>query len=248
MSSIRCIGSIAFSAISLSTITSGSSYLSVLYNFFIVFNRMKLHSLQAHVLSLGGAGINSLSGLFFFISCNIPDSVATMKRLQSDCVAKRKSSVEKQLWLPESTNDFIFSVVCEELGFIGAVLIIVLFVLFIVQGLLIAYKAENLYCTMVGIGIMAQIAWQVFCNIAVVTNTLPNTGISLPFFSSGGTSLILLLAEMGVMVNIGRNGERAAQQREQMRAQREAARAEREAELARKTIDLASARAARTEQ
>ncbi len=142
------------------------------------------------------------------------------------------NSVEKQLWLPESTNDFIFSVVCEELGFIGAVLIIVLFVLFIVQGLLIAYKAENLYCTMVGIGIMAQIAWQVFCNIAVVTNTLPNTGISLPFFSSGGTSLILLLAEMGVMVNIGRNGERAAQQREQMRAQREAARAEREAELA----------------
>ena len=158
------------------------------------------------------------------------------------------NSVEKQLWLPESTNDFIFSVVCEELGFVGAVLIIVLFVLFIVQGLLIAYKAENLYCTMVGIGIMAQIAWQVFCNIAVVTNTLPNTGISLPFFSSGGTSLILLLAEMGVMVNIGRNGERVAQQREQMRAQREAARAEREAELARKTIDLASARAARTEQ
>ena len=158
------------------------------------------------------------------------------------------NSVEKQLWLPESTNDFIFSVVCEELGFIGATLIILLFVLFIVQGLLIAYRAENLYCTMVGIGIMAQIAWQVFCNIAVVTNTLPNTGISLPFFSSGGTSLILLLAEMGVMVNIGRNGERAAQQREQMRAQREAARAEREAELARKTIDLASARAARTEQ
>ena len=158
------------------------------------------------------------------------------------------NSVEKQLWLPESTNDFIFSVVCEELGFIGAVLIIVLFVLFIVQGLLIAYRAENLYCTMVGIGIMAQIAWQVFCNIAVVTNTLPNTGISLPFFSSGGTSLILLLAEMGVMVNIGRNGERVAQQREQMRAQREAARTEREAELARKTIDLASARAARTEQ
>ena len=158
------------------------------------------------------------------------------------------NSVEKQLWLPESTNDFIFSVVCEELGFIGATLIILLFVLFIVQGLLIAYRAENLYCTMVGIGIMAQIAWQVFCNIAVVTNTLPNTGISLPFFSSGGTSLILLLAEMGVMVNIGRNGERVAQQREQMRAQREAARAEREAELARKTIDLASARAARTEQ
>ena len=158
------------------------------------------------------------------------------------------NSIEKQLWLPESTNDFIFSVVCEELGFVGAVLIIVLFVLFIAQGLWIAYKAENLYCTMVGIGIMAQIAWQVFCNIAVVTNTLPNTGISLPFFSSGGTSLILLLAEMGVMVNIGRNGERAAQQRERMRAEHEAARRNREEKLKEKTIVLADARAAREGQ
>ncbi len=134
------------------------------------------------------------------------------------------NSIEKQLWLPESTNDFIFSVVCEELGFVGAVLVILLFVLFLVQGLWIAFHAENRYCTLVGIGIMAQIAWQVFCNIAVVTNTLPNTGISLPFFSSGGTSLILLLAEMGVMINIGRNGERARQQREHTRAEREAER------------------------
>ena len=152
------------------------------------------------------------------------------------------NSVEKQLWLPESTNDFIFSVVCEELGFIGATLIILLFVLFIVQGLLIAYRAENLYCTMVGIGIMAQIAWQVFCNIAVVTNTLPNTGISLPFFSSGGSSLMLLLAEMGVMVNIGRNGQRAAQQRQAARAQREAEYAARQA----KNIVLADVRAQRS--
>lgn len=132
------------------------------------------------------------------------------------------NSVEKQLWLPECTNDFIFSVVCEELGFVGAMMVIVLFVLFIVQGLVIAFEAADLYGTLVGVGIMAQIAWQVFCNIAVVTNTLPNTGISLPFFSSGGTSLILLLAEMGVMVNIGRNGARAksarrAQEAEQKR-------------------------------
>ena len=154
------------------------------------------------------------------------------------------NSVEKQIWLPESTNDFIFSVVCEELGFIGATLIIVLFILFIVQGLLIAYKAENQFCTMVGIGIMAQIAWQVFCNIAVVTNTIPNTGISLPFFSSGGTSLILLLAEMGVMVNIGRNGERAAQQRAADHARREAERAAQEAERASRTINLEDARRA----
>ena len=147
------------------------------------------------------------------------------------------NSIEMQLWLPERTNDFIFSVVCEELGFVGAVIVIVLFVLLLLQGLWIAFHAENRYCTLVGIGIMAQIAWQVFCNIAVVTNTLPNTGISLPFFSSGGTSLILLLAEMGVMVNIGRNGERA-------RVEREAARAERERQRREKTIVLDTARRA----
>ena len=151
------------------------------------------------------------------------------------------NSIEKQLWLPESTNDFIFSVVCEELGFVGAVIVIVLFVLFLVQGFWIAFHAENRFCTLVGIGIMAQIAWQVFCNIAVVTNTLPNTGISLPFFSSGGTSLILLLAEMGVMVNIGRNGERA-------RLEREEAHAERERQRKAKTIVLDTARRTQTEQ
>ena len=150
------------------------------------------------------------------------------------------NSIEKQLWLPESTNDFIYSVVCEELGFVGAVLVILLFVLFLVQGFWLAFHAENRFCTLVGIGIMAQIAWQVFCNIAVVTNTLPNTGISLPFFSSGGTSLILLLAEMGVMVNIGRNGERARQERKRAYDEREARRRE-------KTIVLETARRARTE-
>ena len=150
------------------------------------------------------------------------------------------NSIEKQLWLPESNNDFIFSVVCEELGFVGAVLVILLFVLFLVQGFWLAFHAENRFCTLVGIGIMAQIAWQVFCNIAVVTNTLPNTGISLPFFSSGGTSLILLLAEMGVMVNIGRNGERARQERKRAYDEREARRRE-------KTIVLETARRARTE-
>lgn len=116
------------------------------------------------------------------------------------------NSVEKQIWLPECTNDFVFSVVCEELGFVGAVVVILLFVLFIVQGLHLAFEAADLNGTLVGIGIMAQIAWQMFCNVAVVTNTLPNTGISLPFFSSGGTSLLLLLIEMGVVLNIARNG------------------------------------------
>ena len=133
-----------------------------------------------------------------------------------------------------ANTDMVFGVVCEELGFVGAVIVILLFVLFLVQGLWLAFHAENRYCTLVGIGIMAQIAWQVFCNIAVVTNTLPNTGISLPFFSSGGTSLILLLAEMGVMINIGRGGERARLERENLRAQRE----QREKEKSDNTIRL----------
>ena len=128
------------------------------------------------------------------------------------------TSIEKQLWLPESNNDFIFSVVCEELGFVGAVLVILLFVAFLVQGLWLAFHAENRFCTLVGIGIMAQIAWQVFCHIGVATALLPNTGISLPFFSYGGTSLLILLGEMGIMLSISRagNGRREARrQREQ---------------------------------
>ena len=124
------------------------------------------------------------------------------------------NSIEKQLWLPECTNDFIFSVVCEELGFVGAVMVIGLFVIFLVLGFIISFEASDRFSTLVGVGIMAQVGWQVFCNVAVVTNTLPNTGISLPFFSSGGTSLILLLAEMGVMLHIGRSGAAAKVQRE----------------------------------
>ena len=139
------------------------------------------------------------------------------------------NSVEKQLWLPECTNDFIFSVVCEELGFVGAVVVILLFVLFLVQGFLIAFQAADRFSTLVGVGIMAQVGWQVFCNVAVVTNTLPNTGISLPFFSSGGTSLLLLMAEMGVMIHIGRAGARAEQTHRDARKAREEAAAERRA-------------------
>ena len=149
------------------------------------------------------------------------------------------NSVEKQLWLPECTNDFIFSVVCEELGFLGAVVVILLFVLLLVQGFVIAFQAGDRFSTLVGVGIMAQVGWQVFCNVAVVTNTLPNTGISLPFFSSGGTSLLLLMAEMGVMIHIGRNGARAAQAR---RAAHEARQEQAQRAAARPPITLDSVR------
>lgn len=116
------------------------------------------------------------------------------------------NSRQKQLWLPEATNDFIFSVLCEELGFIGAVLCIGLFAALLIQGILIALRSPDYFGSMLTIGVMAQIAWQVFCHIGVVTATLPNTGISLPFFSSGGSSLLLLLCEMGVVLSVSRAG------------------------------------------
>lgn len=116
------------------------------------------------------------------------------------------NSVQKHQWLPYAENDFIFSIVCEELGFVGALALIALFAVLIVQGLLIALRAPDFFGSMLGIGIVSQVAWQVFCHIGVATALLPNTGISLPFFSSGGTSLLLLLCEMGVLLSISRAG------------------------------------------
>ena len=130
------------------------------------------------------------------------------------------NSRQKHQWLAEVANDFIFPVICEELGFIGAVVCLVLFAALIVQGILIALRAPDLFGSMMGIGIMGQIGWQVFCNVGVVTNTIPNTGISLPFFSSGGTSLMMLLGEMGIMLSISRVGN--ARIEERRRRKREA--------------------------
>lgn len=120
---------------------------------------------------------------------------------------------QKHQWLAEVANDFIFPVICEELGFIGAVVCMVLFAALIIQGILIAMRAPDLFGSILGVGIMGQIAWQVFCNVGVVTNTIPNTGISLPFFSSGGTSLLMLLGEMGVMLSISRVGNARIEER-----------------------------------
>ena len=116
------------------------------------------------------------------------------------------NSRQKHLWLPEASNDFIFSVLCEELGFIGAVICMGLFAALIIQGVIIALNSPDYFGTMLGIGIMSQIAWQAMIHIAVVTNVAPNTGISLPFFSSGGTSLLILLCEMGIILSISRAG------------------------------------------
>lgn len=114
------------------------------------------------------------------------------------------NSRQKYLYLPEPQNDFIFSVVCEELGFIGAIIILLLFAMLIWRGMIISMKAKDKFGSLLGIGLIAQVGLQVILNIAVVTNTIPNTGISLPFFSYGGTSLLMLLAQMGIILSISR--------------------------------------------
>lgn len=114
-------------------------------------------------------------------------------------------SRQKYLYLPEPMNDFIFAIVCEELGMVGALLIIILFSLLIWRGMYISLNAKDRFGMLLGLGITFQIGLQAVLNICVVTNTIPNTGISLPFFSYGGTSLIMLLGEMGVLMNISRS-------------------------------------------
>ncbi len=114
------------------------------------------------------------------------------------------NSRQKYLYVPEPQNDFIFSIVCEELGFIGASLIIIIYVLFVWRGFVIAMRARDKFGAMLVIGLSAQIGIQTLLNIAVVTNTIPNTGISLPFFSSGGSSLVMLLLQMGVILSVSR--------------------------------------------
>lgn len=114
-------------------------------------------------------------------------------------------SRQKHLWVPEPHNDFIFSIVCEELGLIGAMVIIILFCLLIWRGFTIAMRSKDKFGSLMAIGLTFQVGLQALLNIWVVTNTIPNTGISLPFFSYGGTSLLILLAEMGIVLSISRS-------------------------------------------
>lgn len=118
---------------------------------------------------------------------------------------------QKFLYLPEEHNDFIFSVVCEELGFIGAALIVVLFALLIIRGYWIALHCRDRFSLLVVTGITTLLALQVFLNIAVVTNLIPCTGISLPFFSYGGSALWLQLIEMGIILSASRDIPGAAE-------------------------------------
>ena len=113
-------------------------------------------------------------------------------------------SVAKNLYLPEPQNDFIFAIVVEELGLIGAAIILLIFALLVWRGITLSLRSKDKFGKLLGIGLTSQIGVQVVFNILVITDWLPNTGISLPFFSYGGSSLIMLLAQMGIVLSISR--------------------------------------------
>ena len=114
------------------------------------------------------------------------------------------NSTQKFLWISEPQNDFIFAVVCEELGLVGALMIILLFVLFVASGFSIAMRAPDKFGSMLVIGIVLQFGTQALLNIAVVSNAMPTTGISLPFFSAGGSATLVQLAQVGIVLNVSR--------------------------------------------
>jgi cell division protein FtsW len=116
-------------------------------------------------------------------------------------------SRQKFQYLPEAQNDFVFAVLCEEFGFVGAVTVILLFCLLVFRGFYIASRAKDKFGMLVAVGLTMHIGLQALLNIAVVSNAIPNTGISLPFFSYGGTALMMQLAEMGILLNISRHSK-----------------------------------------
>ncbi len=111
---------------------------------------------------------------------------------------------QKYLFLPAPQNDFVFSIVAEELGFIGCLIILALFAVLIYRGFVIAMRSDDKFGSFMVFGIVMRVAVQVLLNVAVVTNAIPVTGISLPFFSSGGTALVILLFEMGIVLSVSR--------------------------------------------
>ena len=117
-------------------------------------------------------------------------------------------SKQKYLYIPEPHNDFIFSILAEELGFVGCVIVILLFAIFIWRGILIAIKSPDMFGSLLATGITTLIGVQVIINIGVVTSSIPNTGMPLPFFSYGGTALLILLCSCGVLLNISRAGSK----------------------------------------
>lgn len=180
----------------------------------------------ASIKTLGGFGLAGVSGLAFLILCTdyATSRVTTWLHPFDDPKGSGFQVVQslyaigsggllglglgqsrqKHLYIPEPQNDYIFSITCEELGFIGALVVILLFVLLIWRGFTIAFHTQDVFGSMLVIGITSHVAVQTILNIAVVTNAIPSTGIGLPFFSYGGTALSILMVEMGIVLSVSR--------------------------------------------
>lgn len=161
--------------------------------FFIVFASYRGSRVEAWLdpEAAGDAGFQTLMGLY---------AIGSGKLFGKGL----GQSLQKMGNVPEAQNDMIFSIICEELGLFGAVCVILLFVLLLWRMMVIANNAKDLYGALLVTGIMSHIAIQVILNIAVVTNTIPNTGVILPFISYGGTSLVFLMGEMGLALSVSK--------------------------------------------
>lgn len=187
----------------------------------IVGGLQKRWIIAGGLLGLGGVAVLVFSGIISYGSDRIKywldpwadptgsgyQTIQSLLAIGSGGIMGRGigQSRQKHLWVPEPHNDFIFSIICEELGLIGAMFIILLFCALVWRGFTIAMRSQDKFGTLLAIGLTFQVGLQAILNILVVTNTIPNTGISLPFFSYGGTSLVILLAEMGVILSVSRS-------------------------------------------
>lgn len=160
---------------------------------FIVVESYRLDRIKAwlHPETAGDKGFQTLQGLYAIGSGGLFG-----KGLGQ--------SIQKMGFVPEAQNDMIFTIICEELGLFGGICVILLFLLMIWRMMIIANNAKDLFGALLVVGIMAHISLQVILNVAVVTNTIPNTGVTLPFISYGGTSMMFLMAEMGLALSVSR--------------------------------------------
>ena len=168
--------------------------------------KMRRKAVEAGIISYGASRINMWHDPWLDVSDDGYQMVQSLIAIGSGGLLGKGlgKGMQKFLYLPEEHNDFIFAVVCEELGLVGAAIIMLIFAMLLLRGFWIALHARDRFGTLLVVGVMTHLGLQVFLNIAVVSGLVPATGISLPFFSYGGTALVLQLVEMGIVLSVSR--------------------------------------------